>query len=56
MINPKEKLTISRQCQLMGLPRSSFYSQTKAVIQHELDLMLTVDMVYFGKSEVKLAA
>jgi len=46
MINPKEKLTISRQCQLIGLPRSSFYSQTKAVSQHELDLMLTIDKIH----------
>jgi predicted DNA-binding transcriptional regulator AlpA len=43
MINPDNELTISRQCQLLGLSRSSFYSQNKAVSQQELDLMLAID-------------
>jgi putative transposase len=48
MINSKEKLTISRQCQLMGLSRSSFYSQNKAVSQQELDLMLAIDKIHLA--------
>ena len=59
MINRKEKLTISRQCQLMGLSRSSFYSQTKAVNQEELDLMLAIDKIhlelpFYGARKIKL--
>ncbi len=48
MINSNEKLTISRQCQLMGLSRSSFYSQNKAVSQQELDLMLAIDKIHLA--------
>lgn len=46
MINPKAKLTISRQCQLLSLSRSSFYSHNKAVSQQELDLMLAIDKIH----------
>jgi putative transposase len=48
MINSNEKLTISRQCQLMGLSRSSFYSQNKAISQQELDLMLAIDKIHLA--------
>ena len=59
MINSKEKLTISRQCQLLGLSRSSFYSQTKAVNKEELDLMLAIDKIhlelpFYGARKIKL--
>ena len=59
MINSKEKLTISRQCQLLGLSRSSFYSQTKAVNKEELDLMLAIDKIhlelpFYGTRKIKL--
>lgn len=48
MINPDNELTISRQCQLLGLSRSSFYSQNKAVSQQELDLMLAIDQIHLA--------
>jgi len=48
MINPDNELTISRQCQLLGLSRSSFYSQNKAVSQQELDLMLAIDKIHLA--------
>jgi putative transposase len=48
MINSNEKLTISRQCQLLGLSRSSFYSHNKPVCQQELDLMLTIDKIHLA--------
>ena len=59
MINSKEKLTISRQCQLLGLSRSSFYSQTKAVNKEGLDLMLAIDKIhlelpFYGARKIKL--
>jgi len=48
MINSNEKLTILRQCQLLGLSRSSFYSRNKAVSQQELDLMLAIDKIHLA--------
>ena len=48
MINPDNELTISRQRQLLGLSRSSFYSQNKAVSQQELDLMLAIDKIHLA--------
>lgn len=46
MINPKEKTPILRQCHLLGLSRSSFYSKNKAVSQLELDLMTEIDKIH----------
>jgi putative transposase len=48
MINSNEKLTILRQCWLLGISRSSFYSKRKAVNQQELDLMLTIDKIHLA--------
>lgn len=35
-----------RQCQLLGLSRSSFYSKNKAVSQLEIDLMTEIDKIH----------
>ena len=48
MINSKEEITISRQCQLLGLSRSSLYSQNKALSQQTLDLMLEIDKIHLA--------
>jgi len=59
MINPEEKLTISHQCRLLGLSRSSFYSRPKAVKQYELELMLAIDKIhlelpFYGTRKIQL--
>jgi len=46
MINSKEKLTISKQCLLLGLSRSSFYYHENSVSQQELELMLAIDKIH----------
>jgi putative transposase len=47
MIEPeKQELSISRQCQLLGLARSSFYYVPQPVKAEDLDLMRKIDELY----------
>lgn len=47
MIEPeKQELSISRQCQLLGLARSSFYYAPQPVRAEDLDLMRKIDELY----------
>jgi putative transposase len=47
MIEPeKHELSISRQCQLMGLSRSSFYYEPQPVKAEDLNLMRKIDELY----------
>jgi putative transposase len=47
MIEPeKQELSISRQCQLLGLSRSSFYYVPQPVTAEELDRMREIDELY----------
>lgn len=57
MINPKHTVTISRQCELLDLPRSSFYYQEAPVDPLDLELMKIVDSIhlecpFFGSRKI----
>lgn len=43
MVNRTEPLSVRRQCELLDLPRSSFYYQPKPTAAGDLDLMRTLD-------------
>ncbi len=47
MIEPQDApLSLSRQCELVGLPRSSFYYQTVAPDAFTLEVMHAIDRIY----------
>ncbi len=47
MIEPKnKKLSISRQCKILGVNRSSYYYRPKPIKQEDLDLMRKIDELY----------
>ena len=43
MVSRTEPLPVTRQCDLLGLPRSSFYYQPKPVPEGDLELMRKID-------------
>jgi len=43
MVDRKEPLPVTRQCELLDLPRSTFYHVPKAVSDEELELMRHID-------------
>ena len=43
MVDRKESLSITRQCELLDLPRSTFYHVPKPVSDEELALMALID-------------
>jgi putative transposase len=42
------KLTVSRQCELLGLPRSSFYHRPQPAKRQDLELMRVIDETYLA--------
>jgi putative transposase len=47
MIEPKnQKLSISKQCKMLGVSRSSYYYRQKPIKQEDLDLMRKIDELY----------
>ena len=46
MIAPKAGLSVSRQCTLLGIPRSSFYYQSRPTSADELDLLNRLDRIF----------
>jgi len=38
-VNPSEPLPITRQCELLGLPRSTYYHVPQPVSEEDLELM-----------------
>ncbi len=46
MITPNAKLSISRQCMLLGIARSSFYYQPQPASAAELDLLNRLDQIF----------
>ena len=47
MIGPQDlQLSVSRQCELVGLPRSSFYYQPVAPDAFTLEVMHAIDRIY----------
>ena len=43
---PHPHLTLARQCELLGLPRSTFYHQPPGESKENLDLMRRLDELY----------
>jgi len=43
MVDRKDPLPMSRQCELLKLPRSTFYHVRKSVTDEELELMQFMD-------------
>ena len=46
MIEPSQQLSISRQCTMMGVSRSSYYYQSKPTGPEDLELMRQIDEMY----------
>ena len=46
MIAPEAGLSVSRQCTLLGVARSSFYYQPRPVSAEELDLLNRLDRIF----------
>jgi putative transposase len=46
MIGPSESLSISSQCRLLGISRSSFYYQLRPMKEEDLELMRLIDEQY----------
>lgn len=58
MVSPEEKLPITQQCDLLDIPRSSFYYIPQPVTDEELELMRLIDqcyleLPYYGTRRVK---
>ena len=52
MIEPEHpRISTARQCQLLGLPRSTYYHQPKPTPADDLALMCTIDQVYLAHPE-----
>jgi putative transposase len=52
MIEPDHpKISAARQCQLLGLPRSTYYHRPKPVPVADLALMRTIDKVHLAHPE-----
>ena len=49
MVSPEEPLSVKRQCELLDLPRSTFYYQPKPVGQGDLDLMKKIDAMHLER-------
>ena len=57
-MNKKHKLSITAQCQILKIPRSSFYQKPAAINEYELKLMKRIDecyleLPYYGTRRVK---
>jgi hypothetical protein len=46
MITPKAGLSVSRQCTLLGIARSSFYYRPQPASSEELDLLARLDRIF----------
>ena len=46
MVSKEDTLSISRQCQLLNVPRSSYYYMPTLVCDEELVLMRLIDECY----------
>jgi putative transposase len=58
MVERTEPLPVSRQCELLGLPRSTFYHVPKLVSDEELALMALIDRChlehpYYGSRRIR---
>jgi putative transposase len=46
MIEPSQQPSISRQCEILGIRRSSYYYRPKPIKPDDLDLMRQIDEMY----------
>ena len=46
MIAPNAELSVNRQCQLLGIARSSFYYQPRPTSADEVDLLNRIDRIF----------
>jgi len=49
MVSDQEKLSISKQCELLDIPRSSFYHRPMGVSDDDLALMKLIDQCYLER-------
>jgi hypothetical protein len=49
MVERASPLSLSRQCELLGLSRAALYYQPVAVGAYELELMLLIDCQYLRR-------
>lgn len=49
MVDSQSRLSISKQCELLSVPRSSYYHSPKPVSDDELELMRLIDRCYIDK-------
>jgi len=57
-VNPSESLPITRQCELLDLPRSTFYHAPQQVSERDLELMGLIDrchteLPFYGSRRIK---
>ena len=48
-ISKGEKISVSRQCELLGLSRSSYYYRGRGESTENLELMQRIDQIYLKK-------
>ena len=58
MVDRTEPLPVTRQCELLDLPRSTFYHMPKPVSEEELELMKLIDRChlkhpYYGSRRIR---
>ena len=54
MIKAKQSLAVTRQCQLLAVPRSSAYARLQDVPTEDLDLMRQLDELYLEQQRCEL--
>jgi len=55
MVSKEEVLSITRQCQLLDLSRSTYYYAPEPVSEEELELMRLIDQCYLHRNAVSQA-
>ena len=58
MVERRDPLPVSRQCELLGLPSSTFYHVPKPVTGEEIELMALIDRChleypYYGSRRIR---
>jgi putative transposase len=58
MVSAQEKLSVTKQCALLDIPKSSFYYKPKGVSEEDLQLMALIDKCYvqlpfYGSRRIK---
>jgi hypothetical protein len=56
MIERQGPLSLSRQCELLGLSRAALYYRAVRIAAYELELMALIDRQYLADSLLRFAA